>query len=242
MARQLLAMDQQNIPAADAMTLTKLLAAILFTAALGMAAPAGAAPVQTTGSGSAVAQADFTADFSFLFDGASSGYFEGGLAFAAGGGDEDEIRCATTLCAHGGFANMSGGIYYNVGQYAEVKGVNDEVFSGFETVVGTGFWVPGIHGIWETWLDDVRTGSGTFDTVAGEVIGLYDKRGFDMIRIGTNGPWSSASAFDGSGATAIDDVRMQLRVEEVPEPGAMLLIGLGLVALALVRRRFRARK
>jgi hypothetical protein len=63
-----------------------------------------------------------------------------------------------------------------------------------------------------------------------------------MVRIGTNQAFSTNTAFDGSGATAIDSVRMQLQANEVPEPGSLALFGLGLAAVAFGRKPAALRK
>lgn len=223
------------------MKLTTLISSTLLGAALAAAAPAQALPIQSLGGGSAVAQADFSADFSGLFDHASTAYEEGGLLFAAGGGPGNGIYCQQTLCNHPGFAGMSGGIYYDAGPYAEVRGINGEIFLGFETVVGAGHVFPAIHGVWETWLAGVLTGTGTFAATPGAVVGLYDRQGFDLVRIGAYEPGSANTAFGAGGATAIDNVRMQLAPAEVPEPGSVILSGLALAFAALVRRLRRRR-
>jgi hypothetical protein len=223
------------------MYLNKFAASMLATAALLMSFSASATPTQSTGSGSAVTTVDYSANFGGLRDGASANYTEGGLQFSPAPGAN--IVCQVNACGnHLGFTNMSGGIYYYVGAYAEVKGAKDEVFMGFETIVGTGYWGSTLHGTWETWLDNVRTGTGNFDAAVGTVIGLRDLKGFDMVRIGTNQEFATNTAFDGSGATAIDNVRMQLQANEVPEPGSLALFGLGLAAAAFGRKRVVLRK
>jgi hypothetical protein len=224
------------------MYLNKFATSMLATAALVISCSANATPTQSTGNGSAVTTVDLSANFDGLRDGASANFTDGGLQFSPAPG-YSSMTCQQGACGnHVGFTNMSGGIYYYVGAYAEVKGAKDEVFMGFETVVGTGYGGSTLHGIWETWLDNVRTGTGSFDAAVGTVIGLRDLSGFDMVRIGTNQASSTNTAFDNSGATAIDSVRMQLQANEVPEPGSLALFGLGLAAAAFGRKRAALRK
>ncbi|WP_229445498.1 PEP-CTERM sorting domain-containing protein [Massilia sp. Leaf139] len=220
------------------MRVNKHFASALITTAVLFASSANAAPIQSVGQNSAIIKTDFSANFDGLASNDSLDYAEGGLRFTPGKFPAGVV-CQVGLCGnHIGFANMSGGIYYHVGTYAEVKGAKDEVFMGFETIVGTGYFTSALHGVWETWLDNTRTGIGSFDAAAGTVIGLYDVKGFDMVRIGTSSA-STHTTLDGNGATAIDSVRMQLQSipAEVPEPGSLALLGLGVAAATFARKR-----
>jgi hypothetical protein len=196
------------------------------------AGAASATVVQTLGYGSAVRlvtnSASFEANTQLL-----NNYVEDGLLFRyAGTGNNNE-------CGYAGFdcydfpTDLSpafSGNYLATGgsnSYISISQANGKDFYGVEFAAGSGY--ASLNGYWQTYNDGLRTGAGNFSTPRGAVLGLLDATGFDEVRFFT---FSSANKQSGFSAPAIDDVRVN-----VPEPGTLALLGLGLFGVSLGRKR-----
>lgn len=195
--------------------------------------PSHAAVVQTFGFGSAVAVAQFSADFS-ANTALASPYAEGGLVFSHTGFDNDNGGCgyAGALCvdleAGETYSQAFSGNYFaTVGHNAYLSIASaGAALSAIEFAADAGFIE--IHLLWETWLDGLLTGTGKVSLGAGGVggvIGLASAMGFDEVRLYA---FDSASDNSGYSAPAIDSVR----AFAVPQPGtwALSLAALGLLA------------
>ena len=77
-------------------------------------------------------------------------------------------------------------------------------------------------------LNDVLQGTATFDTSGGDI---------DSFRFGL-GPWTGGAVYDPLVGVNIDNILVtsMTESENVPEPAPMLLMFLGLIGLASVRR------
>lgn len=211
----------------------------LAAIALVLSTSINAAPVYSTGAGTAVISTDFSATFELLGeDQTLSNYQEGGLTFNTIGDSNSSACNDGTLCNnHSGFQGMSGGIYYLPQYGAIITATNNESFSAFEVMVGTGYSDAILHGVWETYSLGVLTGSGVFDESVGTIVGLSDAAGFDEVRIGTYRQFCVNTMFGGcTSATALDFASAQL-LTTVPIPSAVWLFGSGLVGLIGVTRR-----
>ena len=201
-----------------------------------------AIPVFSTGAGTAVTSTDFAANFDTLIVSGTSlfNYQEGGLTFNPI--TSGSVSCpGGGLCSnHIGFQGMSGGIYYHIAEGAIVTTSNNESLRAFEVMVGTGFAESILHGVWETFVSGVSTGSGTFDVSVGTIVGITDTAGFDELRIGTYLSTCANTTFGScETATALDFASAQL-LTTVPVPAAVWLFGSGLLGLVGIARRKKA--
>ena len=218
---------------------TKLL---LLIAAL-LAAPAMAAVVRTTGTGSATPTAkyvEYTADFEGN-TALSNTWSEDGLTFKqtnALGADNGGCGYAGENCID----TASGQVYSEAfdGNYFATAGANaylsiltNDILNGIEFAVDSGYNT--IYVMWQTWLDGVMTGTGKVSlgtAGVGAVLGLSDAAGFDEVRLYA---FDSASDNSGYSTPAIDSVR----AFKVPEPGSLALALLAGIAAASISRRRR---
>lgn len=114
--------------------------------------------------------------------------------------------------------------------YISVRRADGEDFYGIQFAAGSGY--ANLHGYWQAYKDSVLTGAGNFSVPspdAGTVLSLHDWQGFDEVRYFA---FSSANRTSGFSAAAIDEVMV-----DVPEPASLLLVGVGLLTLAGLRRR-----
>ncbi|KPF60229.1 hypothetical protein D621_02055 [beta proteobacterium AAP51] len=194
--------------------------------------------VQTLGAGSAVSFVQFSADFTANTTLANN-YSEGGLLFSHTGFANDNGGCgyAGVNCeanpGDGYSQAFSGNYFATAGTNAYIR-----ISSGVTRLTAIEFAADSGYGsinlLWETWLDNTRTGSGRVALGSGGVggvMGLRDEDGFNEVRL-----YAFDSPADSSGYSvpAIDSVR----AFSVPLPGtlALALGALGLMA-GLHRRR-----
>jgi hypothetical protein len=219
---------------------TKLLSLIAALAA----APAMAAVVQTTGSGSATPSAahltyaaDFEANTSLL-----SPWSEGGLLFSQtnavgsdnGGCGYAGVDCLVDPTTDVYSQSFSGNYFATAGSnaYLSIKSTSTNL-NGIEFAVDSGY--ASIYVLWQTFLNGVLTGSGKVSLGAsgiGGVLGLSDAVGFSEVRVYA---FDSASDNSGYSAPAIDSVRGFT----VSEPGSLALAMLAGLGVAGMRRRRR---
>ncbi len=208
-----------------------------------LAAPAMAAVVQTTGTGSATSGAShlsYAADFEANTN-LDSPWSEGGLLFSHTGLANNNGGCgyAGEFCVDLGAGeaysqSFSGNYFATAGMnaYLSIRSTG-AALNGIEFAVDSGY--ASIFVMWQTWLDGVLTGSGRVSLGAagvGDVLGLSDVAGFNEVRVYA---FDSASDTSGYSAPAIDSVR----AFTVPEPGSLALASLAGLGVAGLRRRRR---
>jgi hypothetical protein len=196
------------------------------------AGAASATVVQTLGAGAAVRlvtnSASFEGNTQLL-----NNYVEDGLLFRyVGTGNNNE-------CGYAGFdcydfptdlsPAFAGNYLATAGtnSYISISRANGQDFYGVEFAAGSGYG--SLNGYWQTYDDGLRTGAGNFSAPRGAVLGLLDSTGFDEVRYFA---FSTANKQSGFSAPAIDEVRVN-----VPEPGTLALLGLGLVGVSFGRKR-----
>jgi len=121
--------------------------------------------------------------------------------------------------------------------YLSISGTDSAVFTGFDFLLGNGEPGDFTNVRWETYLNGALISSGLESgLIKGQVVGWADANGFDELRVAA----SIAQALPGFGnrqGIAIDDVRAELLVSQVPAPAAVWLFGSSLIVL-FGKRRF----
>lgn len=151
---------------------------------------------------------------------------------------EDGIEVATSDVSYVGFDPFNNGratgFHYADGgntSWVEISMADGSAIRSLDFLLGDGFGFATTHLIWETFLGDTSTGFGNAMLNKGSTVGWKDDVGFTRLRIAANGS-AGISAFGEEQAIALDD----LRVQAVPEPGTLALIGLGLFGIQASRR------
>ncbi len=186
-----------------------------------------AAVIVTSGSGSAVTTIDRMAAFTSInarnLD--LSNYSEDLLDITV-----DDLSYLSSGCFNDG---RTTGYHYALGgnqSYVTIKTSDAVDMSALEFLIGTGNPISTANVIWETYNDNSLTGSGIFVTTKGSVVGWVDNAaGFDELHVGAYG--YAYTSFGQNQAIALDDLKVQL----VPEPMTIALLGLG--SLAIPRRK-----
>jgi hypothetical protein len=218
---------------------------ILVLTALCCLSPAmlSAGPIVTWGQGSAVTSISRSATFDGVATSTDlSAYVEDGLSITIP--TYAFVNFMPGAGFSGGFHYPSSG--YNAPTLIQTTG-GDPIFA-LEMNLGSGYYAQ-YWGIaffaWETWNGGDQTGSGYFtrDLSSEQIFGLSDPAGFTLLRIANYGALSDVQAGIGSqlNGLALDNLRVQLTPgeggSEIPEPGTLLLAGVGLVLLLAARRR-----
>ena len=218
----------------------KMLKVALACLVLSVSGFANSALIVTSGDDSAVLTEDYTVNFDALLSGQDlTSYTEGGLVFSAfQAGSTNNCSAINCVGFHSGFVGMSGQILYNLSKGMSVTASDGSDFIAMEIMLGTGYIGSSLmHVVWETLLDGLTTGTGTFEAPAGHILGLYDESKFDTLKIGTFQTGSTNADFSGSGASAFDNVSAQSAIRAVPEPSTLAIFTLGIMGLA--SRRFK---
>jgi hypothetical protein len=193
--------------------------------ALGSIAQAEAATLFSTGSGSAVTDADITA----TFDGINangidlSGYQENGLEVSVNDGSFVGFNAFGTGVLSSGFHYGRAGN----NSFVTIKTLDGSEMLGLEFLLGSG-GPSDVFGAWETYRDGTFVSSGSFAQQEGDIVGWSDMSGFDELRVGADRD-ASYSLGDYQ-AIALDNVRVELAGQSVstPEPASIL----GLLAVS----------
>lgn len=138
-----------------------------------------------------------------------------------------------------GYDTRSDGFHYGSGGnngYVTIKGAKDEVFSGIGFLVGNGYGYNYNFVTYATYLNGTLSGEGRVETPNG-LISFVDAEGFDELRVSADS--FRYSPFGEFQAIAIDDLKIDIKdaVSDVPEPGSLALLGLGVIGLTSIRRQ-----
>ncbi len=211
------------------MNITKVLSCLGAAVVGAFCLDAGAATVQTLGSGSAVSLVERTATFDALTATNSielGNYSEGGLYITTGNQNwgADPPLAAKLDPFHGATAPDRGfycGAWDNT-EWTSLRTTNRDVMHAVEFVYGNGWTTGDVYGqypwgnnaavlVWQTWLNGAPVSSGSVGDASmlpvGTVVGFYDASGFDEL---TMKAIMLSAASTNSNALALDNVMVQL--------------------------------
>lgn len=201
-------------------------------AACMLSASLEAAAMPIVESGKTVERADFSLNFDYLFSGLDlDSYEESGVWVTAPG-----LAQVDAPLFYGD--SRSSGFYFAGANHGvtTVRGVNDEVFGAVDFMLGNGWATSTSYLRYATYLNGALRGTGVA-LLDSATVRISELGGFDELRLNTH--HAMPAEFGGYQALALDDMHLQLwsPTAGVPEPGQLLLIGTGLMALCTVRRR-----
>jgi hypothetical protein len=152
---------------------------------------------------------------------------------------EDGIKVVTSDVSYVGFDpfhnGRTTGFHYADGgntSWVDISMADGSAIRSLDFLLGDGFGFAKTRLIWETFFGDTSTGAGNAVLNKGSTVGWTDAAGFTRLRIAANGS-VGIDAFGDEQAIALDD----LRINAVPEPGTLALIGWGLFGILAGRRR-----
>ncbi len=211
---------------------------------LGLASQSSGDVILTTGAGQAIE----TVDRSARFDSLTSSLFPEESNIDLSAYTEDSL--SVTVPDYSWWHNLdfvflgegSGGFHYGFGgndSYVTIRTADGMRMAGLEFLIGTGNPSDSATVIWETYRDDVQTGSGKFQTTKGTIVGWSDVAGIDELRVGASG--YAYTQFGDAQTIALDNLSVQVQGAAVPEPSTFAALA-GLSAMGLVFMRKRRRK
>ena len=212
--------------------MSKLIKFLSAATLLAASTTALADPVLSTGA--VIGDADYALTFSGIQTGdALRRYEEAGILVTV---NDD----AYTYFAPFGSAG-SGSFHYGSGgnnSSVRIRGVDSVLFNAVDFLLGNG-WNSGTSVLrYETYRNGEQVFA-AYSNVTNGVVAITDSVGFDEIRLGAaySGAYNDFSQFQ---AIALDNLNLRLLeddIAEVPEPGSLALLGLGLAGLLAARRK-----
>lgn len=188
-----------------------------------LAFSAHAGPMYVSGDGSAVTSVDRFASFDSLNIGDDlSAYSEDGVNVFVD--DVHGVFPGSYFAAEGYDAGSVGDSLYSI------SAADSATFYGVEfLLLDWGYESTGWDTfVWETYLDGILTGTGTFTTPGdATIMGWFDGDGMDELRVGSFNGHNNGLWFD----------NLEMQTTTIPEPGLLALIGAGLAGLGCARRR-----
>lgn len=200
--------------------------------ALSVCTSASAVPTVTVGE--TISNPDVSLNFEAMTLGQNlSNYHENGIAVTV------SDTAYLGFNAFVGYDNRAAGFHYASGgntDYVTIKGLNNEIFAGVGFLLGNGYQINNNFVTYATYLNGTLSGEGRVQAPNG-LIKFVDFNGFDELRVNADSfSYKTLGEFQ---AIAIDDLNLDIKdtVSDVPEPGSLALLGLGVIGLMSTRRR-----